>query len=210
VTLSKKRPHIIIGGLLSILAFAILAILDIINISPEMVAMAHAPILLTRRNTMTLTAPTVLDGRVSFAFYGVIDEPKAERYLRVVLPEKSDLFLELLLPDLDPEKGIPPEHLPAVSVTAPSGETTVHGAHLREPFYEEFTYTSYITYMRDRRPVEEGVYLLKVTGDRPSRFCLAVGYDEDRLYEAHGLIFGAHLAPNEDLDTWYRTPPPSG
>lgn len=174
----------------------------------SLVALAHAPILLTRRHFSELTAPTLLDGRVSFALYGMLEEPNDVRYARVVLPEDDELMIEALVPDLAPENTLGQQSLPVIDVVSPTSKVTELRPNQSTPFYEEFTHTSFITYVSDRRKSPAGTYLLRISGAAPCRFVIAVGYDEDRLWEAPAQLFGAGMAANEELETWYRVPPP--
>ncbi|MFC4906990.1 hypothetical protein [Actinomadura gamaensis] len=163
---------------------------------------AHIPVMLTRLNASALTAPALPDGKVSFAFYGVLDEPGDVRVVQADLDAGDVLFVEMLIPKLPPETGIAPELLPSLTLVAPSGERRVFTAHRRETFDEPYTDTSYLSYSVGRMAAEAGTYTMEITGEVPARFVLAVGEEE-----RPGEVLKATIGDIPDVHEWYRTPP---
>ncbi|MEU9020261.1 hypothetical protein [Actinomadura sp. NPDC048394] len=163
---------------------------------------AHIPVVLTRLNKDALSAPVLPDGKVSFAFYGVIDEPGATRTVQADLEKDDVLYVEMLIPKLPPETGIAPERLPSLALVSPSGERQVFTANRRETFDEPYTDTSYISYSIGRLSAEKGTYTMEIAGDVPARFVLAVGEEE-----RPGEVMKGEVADIADVHEWYRTPP---
>lgn len=162
----------------------------------------HIPVLLTRGNASRGRAPRLPDGAVSFAFFGAIDEVGESRTVRVKLRGDQQLFVELLVPELSPEKDLPEEDLPSLTITSPSGAETVCTASCREIFDEPHSGTSYLRCFTERFPAAEGTYTLSVTAAAPARFVLAVGEDE-----RPGDVLDASIGSIDDVDRWYRTDP---
>ncbi|RFS83026.1 hypothetical protein D0T12_22795 [Actinomadura spongiicola] len=163
---------------------------------------AHLPVVLTSLNKDALAAPKLPDGKVSFAFYGVIDEPGEKRAVQADLEKDDVLYVEMLIPKLPPETDIPPERLPTLTLVAPSGETQVFTANRSEVFDEPYTDTSYISYSVGRMSAEQGTYTMEITGPVPARFVLAVGEEE-----RPGEVVKGHIAEISDVHDWYKTPP---
>lgn len=163
---------------------------------------AHIPVVLTRLNRDALTAPVLPDGKVSFAFYGVIDAPGEKRTVRADLEQDDVLYVEMLIPKLAPETGIEPERLPSLTLVAPSGKREVFTANRSETFDEPYTDTSYISYSIGRMSAEKGTYTMEILGEVPARFVLAVGEEE-----RPGEVMKGEIADIADVHEWYRTPP---
>lgn len=163
---------------------------------------AHIPVVLTRLNANRLTAPILPDGKVSFAFYGAIDEPGDTRTVQAELEKDDVLYVEMLIPKLPPETGIAPERLPSLTLVAPSGERQVFTANRRETFDEPYTDTSYLSYSIGRLSAEAGTYTMEISGEEPARFVLAVGEEE-----RPGEVLKGEIADIPDVHVWYRTPP---
>ncbi|GAA4236707.1 hypothetical protein GCM10022254_47040 [Actinomadura meridiana] len=163
---------------------------------------AHLPVVLTAINKDALTAPKLPDGKVSFAFYGVIDEAGETRTVQADLDEDDVLYVEMLIPKLPPETDIPPEKLPELALVSPTGERQVFTANRSETFDEPYTNTSYISYSVGRMSAEPGTYTMEITGAVPARFVLAVGEEE-----RPGEVVKGHIAEISDVHEWYKTPP---
>ncbi|MDL4777570.1 MULTISPECIES: hypothetical protein [Thermomonosporaceae] len=166
---------------------------------------AHIPVVLTRLNSNALTAPALPDGKVSFAFYGVIDRPGETRTVRAELEKDDILYVEMLIPKLPPETGIAPAELPSLTLLTPSGGRRVFTADRSETFDEPYTDTSYISYAVGRLPAEQGTYTMEISGAVPARFVLAVGEEE-----RPGEVMRGEVADIAAVHEWYRTPPDAG
>jgi hypothetical protein len=163
---------------------------------------AHIPVILTKKNASGGAAPTLPDGRVSFAFYGAVAGRGDTRSVQATMQAGQSLFAELLIPNLSPEKDLASGDLPSLTVVAPSGAEKVCHPNRREVFYERYTDTSYLSYLVERLPAESGVHTLTVAGHVPCRFALAVGDDE-----SPGDVHRAAIGSVEDVVRWYTTGP---
>jgi hypothetical protein len=162
----------------------------------------HIPVVLTRTNASRGKAPKLPDGNISFAFYGDIDEPGEIRTVRAELRADQNLFVELLIPKLSPEKDLPEPDLPVLTIRFPSGKEEVLRPSRRETFDEPYTNTSYLSYLTGRFPAEEGTYTLSVSGTAPARFVLAVGDDE-----RPGDVLDGSIGSVGDVHQWYGAEP---
>jgi hypothetical protein len=169
-----------------------------------LVLLLHIPVVLTRANASRGRAPRLPDGAVSFAFYGASDEVGESRTVLADLRGDQQLFVELLVPALSPEKDLPSVALPSVTITSPAGAKTVLVASCRETFDDPHSGTSYLRCFTERFPAEAGTYTLAVTATAQARFVLAVGEDE-----RPGDVVDASIGSIDDVDHWYRTGPAS-
>jgi hypothetical protein len=169
-------------------------------------AFAHDPIILTSDQSTPEAGPYLPDGTISFALYGVLEQPGDTRGLRAQLKEGDQLFLQLLVPDLEPERSMPADQLPSVTLVAPDGAERLLTATARTPYAEVFTQTDYLILAEIREPALAGEYAIVVSGPSAARFTLAIGETE---------TFGTPVenVPNRDaglpgVQQWYSTPPP--
>jgi hypothetical protein len=141
-------------------------------------AHAHDPIMLGPDDASAVEGPLLPDGTISFALYGVIEQPGDTRGFRVRFVAGDPLRVTVLIPDLAPENSLEPDRLPSLGITRPDGSTAQFGASVREPFAEPFTATNYITYIRVDEMAQAGEYAFTVRGELPARFTVAVGEKE--------------------------------
>ncbi|MFC4059084.1 hypothetical protein ACFOWE_12305 [Planomonospora corallina] len=165
-------------------------------------AWAHRPVILTKDDTPG-NGPRVTAGEVSFAFYGWLNRPSDTRSFTLTLAAGRRFHLEAFVPDLVPERAIPRQELPRITVLSPDGRETRVPADLYERFHEEHAGTRLIRYARLDRTAEAGTYRVVVTGTRAQRFVVATGQSE----REGGLENGA-VATVRDVVHWYRTPAP--
>jgi hypothetical protein len=166
---------------------------------------AHQPVFVTARNNTAGSGPLLVDGKVSYAIYGIIDKPGATRAVRSKLTAGDPLVVELLIPALDPEQHLAAADLPRVSVTEPNGRSRPLPSNLRVRFDEPFSHTSYVRVAQLREPAAQtGTYSFAITGNAPARFALATGY----LEGVPGTVRGARPAPGDSVAHWYATAPP--
>lgn len=170
-------------------------------------ASAHDPIILTADQTTPARGPLLVDGTVSFALYGTIEEPGETRAFRVRFATGDTFILSALVPDLAPEKALARQDLPKLQVISPSGETTDLEPGTITTFAEPFSGTNYRRYLEWSAPAEAGDYGVVVTGSVPARFTVSTGVRE---------TFGTAVEdiPNREAGVggvmeWYATPPPS-
>jgi len=166
---------------------------------------AHDPIFVDDE-TGADASPRIIDGSVSFATYGVIDEPGGTAYLRLELVDGDQLVLELLVPDQPPENERDDYSHLAVAITDPAGAVTPLTASTPlGAFDEPFTQTSYLRLIEHVEPAAAGTYLIAVSSEIPSRFTLATG----RTEQFGTPVESYDRQPLSTLDAWYATPPPT-
>jgi hypothetical protein len=172
-------------------------------------AAAHDPIFLTDDQTTPDIGPYLPDGAISWAIYGTFPEAGQTRGFEFDLREGDDLYISLLIPNLEPEVGLPDPELPYVELTMPDGEVRTLEAEIREVFDEQFSQTSYVTLVEIKEPAIVGRHSVLVHSLAPSRFVVAVGEQEvfftpaDRTVDRPSDFLGI-AGP---LNAWYQTPP---
>lgn len=159
-------------------------------------AAAHRPLF------VDAGSPAVIaDGTVSTAVYGRLERRGQRRAIRVALKPGERLVVELLIPDVAPERTAGAAALPRVTITTPRGRRRLAN-NLRVRFDEPIARTRYVRLGAMNTSVRGGTYQLEVTGAARSRFCVVVGTRE---------VFGpGDVARLPDTLTrvrrWYRTP----
>lgn len=188
----------------SLVAVVGVATMAVIGLSAGPAA-AHDPIFVDD-TTGADASPRILDGSVSFATYGAIDEPGATAYLRLDLTDGDQLVVGLLVPDQPPENERDDYSHLSLDITDPAGAvTTLTAAAPLGPFEEPFTQTSYLRLIDQTTPAVAGTYLLAVSSEIPTRFTLATG----RTEQFGTPVEGYERQPLSALDAWYTTPPPT-
>ncbi len=172
-------------------------------------AAAHDPIFIEEDQTSPELGPYMPDGAISWALYGSVLEPGDTRGFEFDLRDGEELYISLLIPNLEPESALADAELPIVELEAPDGTTTTIAPAMREAFDEAFSQTSYITLAEVREPAQAGRYRGVVIGAAPSRFSVAIGEREEFFTptERSGdrpSSFPEMAAP---LQAWYSTPP---
>ena len=171
-------------------------------------AAAHDPIFLTEDQDSPEAGPYLPDGTISFAIYGSILAPDETRGFEFDLRDGDDLYLSLLIPDLEPETTLPDEQLPTLTLIEPDGTERPIVAEIRTPFADPFSGTDYLTLFETEEATTGGRYQVVVTGDAPSRFVVAVGTKEEFFTPTERSVdrptsFPGIAAP---LNEWYTTP----
>lgn len=170
---------------------------------------AHDPIFLSNDQTTPDTGPFMPDGTISWAVYGTFPTAGETRGFEFDLRDGDELYLSLLIPNLEPELLLPVDELPWMEVTFPDGSVERVEPVIGEVFDEEFSRTSYVTLFEDRRPAAGGRHQIVVHSRAPSRFTVAVGEQEvfgtpaDRTVD-RPAGFTEFAAP---LNAWYTTAP---
>ncbi|MGH1491616.1 MAG: hypothetical protein ACRBK7_19850 [Acidimicrobiales bacterium] len=187
------------------LAGPVLALLILTMASP---ALAHDPIFITEAQNSPETGPYLPDGTISFAVYGSLLAAGDTRGLEFDLRDGDDLYLSLLIPDLQPEIDLADADLPVMTLTLPDGSTRDIGPDIRTEFADPFSGTDYVTLYETVEPAEGGRHQLVVTGASPTRFVVAVGTREEFFTptERSGdkpTSFPGIAGP---LNKWYTTP----
>jgi len=112
----------------------------------------------------------------------------------------------LLIPDLEPENALPRESLPSLTLMRPNQTVLVLEPSIREQFAEPYSRTNYVRLLDHSEVGSQGIYQVRITGARPSRFTVSIGY-----IEAFGTPVGNMANRNSGIGTltqWYTTPPP--
>ncbi len=172
-------------------------------------AAAHDPIFVEQSQTTPDTGPYMPDGTISWALYGSVLEAGDTRGFEFDLREGDQLYVGLLIPNLEPELSLGDDELPTLALEAPDGSTMDITPEIREIFDEPFSNTSYVTLAEIREPGQDGRYRGVITGNAPSRFTVAIGEREIFFTETERSgdrpsSFPAMAAP---LQAWYSTPP---
>lgn len=188
------------------IAVAATIVLTVFGVAP---AAAHDPIFVVEDQTTPDEGPYLPDGTISWALYGSVLGPGDTRGFEFDLREGDELYISLLIPNLEPELGLAEEELPVIELEAPDGTTRTIVNDMRETFDEPFSNTSYLTLSEVREPAQEGRYRGLVVGSAPSRFTVAIGEREEFFTPAERTgdrpsSFPGIAAP---LQAWYSTPP---
>jgi len=136
-------------------AAATAAVLLTVLASP---AAAHDPIFIEADQTTPDTGPYMPDGAISWALYGSVLAESETRGFEFDLRDGEEMYISLLIPNLEPELSLTDGELPTVELEAPDGTTTSIVPEIREVFDEPFSKTSYITLAEIREPAQEGRY----------------------------------------------------
>lgn len=188
------------------IAVAASIVLTVFGVAP---ASAHDPIFVVEDQTTPDEGPYLPDGTISWALYGSVLGPGDTRGFEFDLREGEELYISLLIPNLEPELSLADEELPVIELEAPDGTTRTIVNDMRETFDEPFSNTSYLTLSEVREPAQEGRYRGLVRGSAPSRFTVAIGEREEFFTPAERTgdrpsSFPGIAAP---LQLWYSTPP---
>lgn len=185
-------------------ALIILTLLAVIALPTP--AQAHDPLFLEDQHDEPVDGPLLPDARISFALYGTLLAPEDQRGFQFEIPPGERLNLSLLVPDLAPENALSRESLPSLVLTRPNQTVLVLEPSIREQFAEPYSRTNYVRLLDHSEVGSEGTYQVRITGARPSRFTVSIGY-----IEAFGTPVG-NMANRSSgtgaLTQWYATPPP--
>lgn len=181
-------------------------VLTVVGAGP---AAAHDPIFVVEDQTTPDEGPYLPDGAISWALYGSVLGPGDTRGFEFDLREGEELYISLLIPNLEPELSLADDELPVIELETPDGTTRTLVNDMRETFNEPFSNTSYLTLSEVREPAQEGRYRGLVVGSAPSRFTVAIGEREEFFTPAERTgdrpsSFPGIAAP---LQAWYSTPP---
>ncbi|MFM7686123.1 MAG: hypothetical protein ACKPDI_09395 [Actinomycetota bacterium] len=185
---------------------AVVAVLAVVGVSTG-TALAHDPVILEPAQATPADGPLLVDGTVSFALYGTVNGAGDTRGFRVRYAAGQTFNLSALVPNLQPEQGLPVDQYPQIAVVTPAGERIDLSPGEVSTFDEPFTKTSYRRYLEWSTTAEAGDYGVIITGVAPSRFTVSTGVKEQ---------FGTAVEniANRDLGVagvmqWYETAPPT-
>lgn len=171
-------------------------------------AVAHDPIFLSEDQDSPETGPYLPDGTISFAVYGSLVASGDTRGLEFDLRDGDDLYISLLIPDLEPETALADDDLPTMTLIEPDGVERPITSTIRTPFADPFSGTNYVTLSETEEPASGGRYQIVVTGASPTRFVVAVGTREEFFTptERSGDKPTSFPGIADPLNEWYTTP----
>lgn len=172
-------------------------------------ALAHDPVFLTEDQVSPETGPYFPDGAISWAIYGSFAEASETRGFEFDLREGEELYISLLIPNLEPELSLSVDELPRMDVVLPDGSVLTVEPTIGEVFDEPFSGTSYVELHESRQPAQAGRHQVTVFSEAPSRFSVAFGEREEFGTPAERTVdrpsgFAAFAEP---LNAWWATPP---
>jgi len=172
-------------------------------------AAAHDPIFVEESQTTPDTGPYMPDGTISWALYGSVLAADDTRGFEFDLRDGDELYVSLLIPNVEPELSLGDDELPTIELETPSGEVLTIAPEVRDVFDEPFSRTSYVTLVELRQPGEEGRYRGVVIGNAPARFTVAIGEREIFFTETERSGDRPNSFPeiSAPLQAWYSTPP---
>lgn len=181
----------------------------VLVLGPSATALAHDPIFMSDDQTTPDTGPFMPDGTISWALYGTVLAEGDMRGFEFDLRDGDEVFVSLLIPNLEPEIELADDELPTIELEAPDGTVTTIVPVVREVFDEPFSQTSYATLAEHREPAQAGRYRGVILGNAPARFSVAIGETEIFFTETERsgdrpTNFAEITGP---LTAWYTTPP---
>ena len=149
-----------------------IALFGILSITP---GYAHDPIFIENTQLSPAEGPYLPNGNISFALYGRLENGSDSRGFRSKLQSGDKLVLSLLIPNLLPEKLLPLEQLPTLTVERPDKSSIELSPEGKEVFDEPFTGTSYLRLLSMQEPAQSGIYHITVNGNQQGRFTVSIG-----------------------------------
>ena len=156
----------------------LLVVAVLFGLLPASIVKAHDPIILTSDQRTPSEGPLLLDGTISFALYGSLDDRGETRGFRVNFNAGDPLYISILIPDLAPENMLDNASLPFLNVEDPNGAIVKLATTKKVSFAEPYSGTNYVRLTEFRGTALGGTYLITVMGDSPARFTVSVGEKE--------------------------------
>ena len=179
-----------------------ITLFGILNITP---GYAHDPIFIENTQLSPAEGPYLPNGNISFALYGRLENGSDSRGFRSKLQAGEKLVLSLLIPNLVPEKLLPLEQLPTLTVERPDKSSIELSPEGKEVFDEPFTGTSYLKLLSMQEPSQTGIYHITVNGNQKGRFTVSIG-----TIEQFGTPVDNVINRSSDLNRisdWYSDSP---
>ena len=179
-----------------------ITLFGILNITP---GYAHDPIFIENTQLSPAEGPYLPNGNISFALYGRLENGSDSRGFRSKLQAGDKLVLSLLIPNLVPEKLLPLEQLPTLTVERPDKSSIELSPEGKEVFDEPFTGTSYLRLLSMQESSQTGIYHITVNGNQKGRFTVSIG-----TIEQFGTPVDNVINRSSDLNRisdWYSDSP---
>ena len=179
-----------------------ITLFGILNITP---GYAHDPIFIENTQLSPAEGPYLPNGNISFALYGRLENGSDSRGFRSKLQAGDKLVLSLLIPNLVPEKLLPLEQLPTLTVERPDKSSIELSPEGKEVFDEPFTGTSYLRLLSMQELAQTGIYYITVNGNQKGRFTVSIG-----TIEQFGTPVDNVINRSSDLNRisdWYSDSP---
>ena len=179
-----------------------ITLFGILNITP---GYAHDPIFIENTQLSPAEGPYLPNGNISFALYGRLENGSDSRGFRSKLQAGEKLVLSLLIPNLVPEKLLPLEQLPTLTVERPDKSSIELSPEGKEVFDEPFTGTSYLRLLSMQESSQTGIYHITVNGNQKGRFTVSIG-----TIEQFGTPVDNVINRSSDLNRisdWYSDSP---
>jgi hypothetical protein len=179
-----------------------ITLFGILNITP---GYAHDPIFIENTQLSPAEGPYLPNGNISFALYGRLENESDSRGFRSKLQAGEKLVLSLLIPNLVPEKLLPLEQLPTLTVERPDKSSIELSPEGKEVFDEPFTGTSYLRLLSMQESSQTGIYHITVNGNQKGRFTVSIG-----TIEQFGTPVDNVINRSSDLNRisdWYSDSP---
>ena len=179
-----------------------ITLFGILNITP---GYAHDPIFIENTQLSPAEGPYLPNGNISFALYGRLENGSDSRGFRSKLQARDKLVLSLLIPNLVPEKLLPLEQLPTLTVERPDKSSIELSPEGKEVFDEPFTGTSYLRLLSMQELAQTGIYYITVNGNQKGRFTVSIG-----TIEQFGTPVDNVINRSSDLNRisdWYSDSP---
>ena len=181
------------------LGIAVALLLSMLNARP---AFAHRPVIVKSRSLKS--APVeISEPEISWAFYGSMEgEP---HYYKIVSPVPFELYVNILVPDLDPDGAPIAAHDMSFEVYRGGEEaapmfTALGSASVWSRYYEKYGRDHYYMGPECDTKAGEGIYWVRVfNGTNRGRYALAIGKREKfTFFSLVGAIVRAR-----SLDRWF-------
>ena len=163
------------------------------------VVFAHRPVIVKSKSSRD-TPVVVEEPEISWAFYGILEG--YPHYYKVVSEEPFDLYVNILVPDLDPEGKLITNHDMSFQILKESVLLfTAEGLAVEwHRFYEEYGRDYYYKGPEFEQKMGSGTYYVKVFNNNNSgKYSLAIGKIEKFNFFS---IIGAMLKA-KSLDLWF-------
>jgi hypothetical protein len=189
---------------MAFLKYALSGMLIVLLLSPvcSLPALAHRPVIVKNRSSRE-TPVVVTEPEISWAFYGVLDG--VPHYYKIFSEKPFELYVNILVPDLDPDGSPVALHDMSFEVhgEGAEGAPMFSAEGLRSTwrrFFEEYGRDHYYMGPEYDTTADGGTYYVRVfNGANEGRYSLAIGKREKFTFFS---LIGAILKA-KSLDRWF-------